>query len=215
MKKVFAGLIFALGVLVAKANISSGLCYHLTFDNSLKPEFAKGTYVQEYPDNLIFKPGKVGSALELSQNKALSLGNYLGNLNPARGTVAFWFNPKQTPREQVNTIQLWRCGGLSLTMTHRNKKIYFMSASNQAPDGWVWDYSTHSHLPYTLWKADNWYHIAISWDATTKNKRLYIDGKQISKKNTQHIKNYNGSDTEILLGGNNSNGLFDELAIWQ
>lgn len=156
--------------------------FHAPFDGNAKASFARGDPAPCKEAGLEYVPGRRGKAVRLSPALKSTLAyNLKGNLNPAGGTIAFWFKhewkeTKKLGNRDDNGKDIWR---------------YVLSAPAEnahAGDGslklWWWggalrmDRGDLDSGYSGFWHAkpdDAWRHYVVVWD--DYGARLYCDGK--------------------------------------
>jgi len=160
------------------------LLFHAPFDGSAEAAFAKGASAPVREANLEYAPGRSGQAVRLSSTlQSLLAYGAAGNLNPERGTVAFWFRHEWPEKKRLgfrdaDGKDCWR-------------GILHAPAENGHPgDGslflWWWRNRLRAergdldgrYSPFDQCAiAENpgvWHHYVLTWDDF--GSRLYIDG---------------------------------------
>lgn len=86
------------------------LLFHATLDDTAKARYAVGDDIPSVAEGLEFAPGRKGRSLRFSNENGARLAYSLpGNLNPDRGTVAFWIRREwKNPRHPTDPKNLRR-----------------------------------------------------------------------------------------------------------
>jgi hypothetical protein len=71
--------------------------------------------------------------------------------------------------------------------------------------------------PADILQSNNWYHLTLRYDSTTKNQRIYVNGVQVGMRTATN--NFLATTGVICLGswtgGNNFTGMVDDFQLWQ
>ena len=170
-------------------------------------------------ENLSFEAGKWGKAVRVGVGDSLTYPAS-PTLNLEHGTVTLWLNVPET----------W-------ITTHNGRHYMLAASSNPADPAEIYSNTLalrHEQRDgdpvWTFWTVDDagvqhelstpdtlqagWHHFAISWDATTGTKTMFIDGVQTAQASGVALPNHVGERLEVgrwSIGGG-SNLVFDELS---
>lgn len=168
--------ILALGMVARgqQAAPDEGLLFHAAFDGSAEATFAKGAGTPLAAVGLEFVPGIRGQAVKVPPGATLGYATE-GNLNPDRGTVAFWLQrPVLTPEELETLRTVWRArylfGGKTKQGGMVNVRLGFADFLVAELAG-----RKLSSSVYGTWEAGTWHHVAVTWDKDSETC-LYLDG---------------------------------------
>ena len=160
------------------------LLFHAPFDGTANAAFAKGASAPVREANLEYAPGRSGQAVRLSSaHQSLLAYGAAGNLNPERGTVAFWFRHEWPEKKHL--------GFRDEDGKNCSRGVLHAPAENGHPgDGslflWWWRNRLRADRGdidgrYSQFDqgaiAENpgvWHHYVLTWDDF--GSRLYIDG---------------------------------------
>ena len=164
-----------LGVSASPAPSDGGLLFHLSFDQGLNADTARGDAAPNISDRVKTLPeGHSGSYLQLADDGVVSW-HAPGNIYAQRGTLAFFWRAR-TPLGR-GPFPIFRVGygdHTSWDMTWLR-----IDWNGHGFDAMVTDASlARVRVSTTLMppKPDEWVHIALSWDET-QGIRFYINGK--------------------------------------
>jgi parallel beta-helix repeat protein len=140
-----------------------------------------------------------GDYVQVPYNSVLDVGNYL--------TIEAWIYPKQI--KQADFVHYTSIGGAV-------KYVIGMHASGRLvgslclSGGCVWPQSATG-----LIVADNWYHVALTWNST--NASLYLSGEEVDV--DPGSGSINTNNRPLFIGSANGtslffNGTIDEVRIW-
>lgn len=213
------------------AALEDGLTLYASFDEGVQPDFAYGSDAVEGGGDLA--AGKVGQALAsrglgdlfrgspgskriqqvLREGVDTTMAFYAipGNLDVARGTLAFWY---QAPRDfdasgpsgsLIDAVKT----NFAINKPGGRAALMFMTGAHPGGgDVFAWDYRCHA--PSDEVRRGEWVHIAVTWDREAQQKRLYINGRQAGSSETELIRPDGGS--HIVVGA--MPGRYDELGVW-
>lgn len=155
------------------------LIFHAPFDGSPDAVLSTGIGRPVKAENIDFGPGRHGQAVRLTREaKSVLQFKLEKDLDPVRGTVAFWYKP------------LWKSG-------QDKKEIWRTLLSMPRPSGadrigsgmlniWIWgdrfrfdrsdDLDTYKTVR-RLYDDGDWRHYAVSWNE--ERSKVYIDGRPI------------------------------------
>lgn len=173
MKPLLTFTLLALSAAIARAD-DAPISY-FPFENTLQPTLAKGAQSTDNAPVFTYETGKIGQAVKIT-DKELPLPG-AGNFERSAGTVAFWFAPAADFKDAAMGHHiLFKLTNFQISYFANSKRLIFMTGKTVEGEGFKWDYSVSSGDAAT-WKANQWHHIAASWDAKSGAKSLYIDGK--------------------------------------
>ncbi len=159
-----------------------------------------------------------GTAAEFNGSNATITVPHDSALNPASFTLSVWANADST-------------GGFASPVTSRDDVptsvhgyvIYNDSGGNwnfwTGTGGGAGAWNTMSGGPV---QTGSWTHLAISYNAATQTKRLYVNGALAASNSAANLYSPNGPQTENLHIGSGSDngasfyfdGLIDDVALW-
>lgn len=148
------------------------LVFSASFDDGFAAERAGGDAAPVKTNGVELVEGRRGRGVRFSREARSDLAwRVKGNLNPARGTVAFWL--KRENPESGDWRTLFFCpgaqkrGGGTLNFWCLGKAIRLDRH----------DLDRHEQYVYPNWKAlgDGWHYYAVTWDG--ERTILYIDGR--------------------------------------
>ncbi|MFM7319033.1 MAG: LamG-like jellyroll fold domain-containing protein, partial [bacterium] len=136
--------------------------------------------------NISFKSGKVGQAAYFTTSSALRYPT-ANNISPAAGTVEFFLKP-DWPSGTVVPSAFFQVGNSF------NNSLYMQidGAYNVRLIQWGDDPSTSQietavergvSFNGSSWRGGNWYHVAATWDETTREIAIYFNGVLAQKSN--------------------------------
>ncbi len=155
-----------------------------------------------------FEPGILGQG-ELFDKAGIE---YLaeGNINQARGTLALWARINWDGTRDDIYCTFFGLKGWGLLYKYTDQTIMTF--------GWIKDDGQY-HYGCTAgiehWKAGEWHHIAITWDAPAGVRRLYLDGELGAE---GEIPSAHPGEPRFVVGSsfgaNPARAVLDELYIW-
>lgn len=201
-----------LGCLALGQELTQGLTYYHGFEGDLAPTVAGGSV--DVKGEKTFAPGRIGQGVKVPA-QSVSM-NHPGNYDPRRGTVAFWVQPDwsgdQTP-DKGGARGFFRGGWVALNYDTTKHICFFMTGDVQPPEGFRWDYGQTTDA-MRAWRPGGWHHLAITWDAATKHKAIYVDGKAAFDGTTSILSDKDSAQLTVTLGNALATGVYDEWAIW-
>jgi len=149
-------------------------------------------------------PGKSGNALSFDgSDDVVTINNFVP---PPQGTIVFWINPALAKNKE----RILGAGGDYEVWLRGNGEL-----KNELFDGGS---STTGTGPGAL-NADEWNHVATTYDSTTTTVEIYLDG-ELSVAGTAEVPS-TPTQTTLLLGhragaaaGEHYGGLLDDLRIY-
>ena len=171
-----------------------------------------------------FVDAKFGQGARVSGDAQLAYPT-AGNLNPERGTIAFW---AQLP-DRYPTTGSGRNYLLAASANPNDDPVYTGTLAlrrERGLDGTArWNFWTTPDsgaagrndltAPDTL--APGLHHFAITWDRAARTKALYIDGQRVASADDVELPTLVGRDLQLggfVPGAGQSGATFDELAIF-
>lgn len=172
-----------------------GITFYAPFDADATAAYARGNPQPIYLSAVEWVEGRFGQAALTKRSREAELGkvagratglNYdaAGHLYGERGTLAYWFQPRYdaddpTIRSGSNST------GPDLVNVSAQEDTYYNQFIRAGIKGdslyfWVVDASGKWHGPsygegIRTWKAGQWHHLVITWDAT-QGMRFYDNG---------------------------------------
>jgi hypothetical protein len=141
-----------------KSSASGTVICHLDFENDNWAKFSRTmSPVKAYGSNLV--PGKIGKAASIVANGEGGSIPQAGNLDKARGTIAFWYKPF-FPKGKEASYTLVNSG----VWGENPFKIWLWGYNNQTLLRFDFSKTQYLTLPIDSSK-DEWKHIAVSWDS--------------------------------------------------
>jgi hypothetical protein len=195
-----------------RAPLAKGLTYYDSFEGSLAPTVAGGS--QAVAGEKAFAPGRVGEGVVVV-SRSISM-NSPGNYDPHHGTVSFWVKPDWDGKRQAGASGargFFRGGWVALNYSIEKGICFFMTGDSKPPEGFRWDYG-QTTTAMRAWRPGEWHHLAITWDAATKHKAIYVDGKSVFDGTTSVLSEKDFSQLTVTLGNALATGVYDEWAIW-
>ncbi len=159
----------------------SGLLFRMSADKSLTADIAAGDPVPNFRSGVDVVPdGAIGGAARWADDGYVAW-NAPGNIRAERGTLSFFWRPRQPVGEAP--FVLFRVGFAD----HSSWDMAFLRIdwNGHGFDAFVTD--ANLSRVRVSWKidqlpaADAWRHMAFAWDETA-GVRLYIDGREVARK---------------------------------
>ncbi len=163
------------------AAAQDGLLFRMSADKSLTADIAAGDPVPNFRSNVDIVPdGAIGGAAKWADDGYVAW-NAPGNIRAARGTLAFFWRPRQPVGEAP--FVLFRAGFAD----HASWDMAFLRIdwNGHGFDAFVTD--ANLSRVRVSWRidqlpaADAWRHMAFAWDETS-GVRLYVDGREVARK---------------------------------
>lgn len=191
--------------------------FYLPFDGTLAPKVHSGSgEIAEPTKAKRNKPAFIEGALGKGY-AGLAGGQRLAyfapsNLDATRGSLTLWIKlPKDRSdwkgRNTIRLIQLTRTN-FELVIIPRSQTLSFLTGAQTPEDGFRWDYGSNVQLRRL--PTDRWTHVALTWDAGTNSKKIYINGTLQSDTTTKWMRK-NKPGAMMILPGELP---IDELACW-
>ncbi|WP_380787852.1 LamG-like jellyroll fold domain-containing protein [Sphingomonas sp. R86521] len=163
------------------AAAQDGLLFRMSADKSLTADVAAGDPVPNFRSNVDIVPdGAIGGAAKWADDGYVSW-NAPGNIRAERGTLSFFWRPRQPVGEAP--FVLFRVGFAD----HSSWDMAFLRIdwNGHGFDAFVTD--ANLSRVRVSWRidqlpaADAWRHMAFAWDETA-GVRLYVDGREVARK---------------------------------
>ncbi len=166
--------------------------------------------------------GKYGKGLDFGlQDEYVEIANVLQPIT----TIAFWFKPNWDGSDSetyrlfdANTGAIYFIIGKGKGVADRSDTFGFYLEDAADADFQDWETPAAEAIPV----ADQWYHIATSWDFGAGEAKFYIDGVEVgSQTGLGNFPPLNGNPkigfnvgVTYFPAGNGANGIIDEFAIF-
>lgn len=163
------------------AAAQDGLLFRMSADKSLTADVAAGDPVPNFRSNVDIVPGgAIGGAAKWADDGYVAW-NAPGNIRAERGTLSFFWRPRQPVGEAP--FVLFRVGFAD----HSSWDMAFLRIdwNGHGFDAFVTD--ANLSRVRVSWRidqlpaADAWRHMAFAWDETA-GVRLYVDGREVARK---------------------------------
>lgn len=165
----------------ASATDASGLLFRMSADTDLTAEIAGGDPVPNFRSGVdVVADGAIGGAARWADDGYVAW-NAPGNMQAARGTLGFFWRPRQPLG--VAPFVIFRTGFAD----HSSWDMAFLRIdwNGHGFDAFVTDANlSRIRVSWTVKTppaADAWMHIAFAWDET-KGVRLFVDGREVARK---------------------------------
>jgi len=182
--------------------------FHLPFDSDTNDIFGDAPSSESGTSYL---SGKVGKGIYVSDGDDLRYSP-TGNINTTTGTVSFWVNAQNDIWENSasNYFFYYRISGDNhiYIQAHSNNYTRFRYEGTSDAQNYNWDGSDS-------WGADEWHHIAMTWNSSAPYFKAYADGQLLSTRTS--IKPFNDTGGTLWVGDYNTNeadAIIDELIIY-
>lgn len=187
-----------------------GLTLFDSFNASTKPEYTAGADASS--GNCPPADGRVGHGIQFGVATGITFQSQL-NLDQTAGTLCFWFKPDSSYFKRSNsnrqTLFSLANSNFQLVADPADQIMFFMTGTQLPGHDFEWDYASQFGLDKLT--ANRWTHIALTWNADTGEKRIFLDGKLVRQSITPLMRR--GSiDSEFHFA--TAPGCYDELAIW-
>lgn len=209
---LFLAVVFPKGLLAE--NLGEGLLWYSPFDGTSAPAFATGSR-ETRPASNRFTGGQAGRALSVPESGDQFLIPAAANFQRGKGTLAFWIKLGWNPADRTGgSSQLYEDENFALSYDGTRGRFFFMTGKTVPQEGYKWDYDV-STPAVKDWKAGEWHHLAVTWDADSGQKALYLDGKPESSGKTEYLRVDAQRDNPYArLGGSAKPVAYDELLVW-
>ncbi len=169
------------GTAQAQGTQQEGLLFHVSADHSLDADVAGGERQPNFRSNVdVVADGAVGGAAHWADDGYVAW-KAPGNMQAARGTLAFFWRARDKPGEAPFVI--FRAGYAD----HSSWDMAFLRIdwNGRGFDAFVTDANlSRLRLSFTLDQPIDpaaWHHIAFGWDETV-GVRLFVDGREVARK---------------------------------
>ncbi len=176
MRMTIVALLLCLVTISAPAQEDLHLLLHMPLDGDLTLAAGDGV-AQIVGDAPAFVEGRHDQAMEFGPGQRLVL-HTSGNLDKGRGTVCMWVKPHWAG--DLNHSHIFLQDDLPFNTGENCIRLWHWSVGQARFD--VRDEGDH-YLTSNVksWRAEEWHHIAASWDAD-EGTRLYLDGMLVATK---------------------------------
>lgn len=165
----------------ALAQNDDGLLFRASLDHGFRAERAGGEAAPNFRSGVTITPdGALGGAARWADEGYVAW-RAPGNMLSARGTLSFFWRPREPVGEAPFVI--WRTGFAD----HSSWDMAFLRIdwNGRGFDAFVTDANlARVRLSWTIPERpapDRWRHLAFSWDET-RGVRLYIDGREVARR---------------------------------
>lgn len=180
------------------------LSFYASLQNSTAPDRSTGTFRNQQKTPAAFASGIVGNGAKLARVDF----NSNDVVDPAAGTVSFWFRPGPEWLDRKGNFHYFRAGHLALTLFPDG--ISFMTG--RTDDGkFHWDYSCGTSS-IRSWKPGEWHHFAVTWDRNAQQKAIWLDGELAKMSKTTVFPDRIQPEGEFIFA--EFPGEYDEFAVW-
>ncbi|MDP7397744.1 MAG: hypothetical protein QGF67_13870 [Lentisphaeria bacterium] len=187
--------------------------FHVSFDRSLKADIAGGRKKPSVSGNPARVAGVSGTAIRIGAVDEYLVYPIKGNIDPAKGTISLWvkpigFAPSDTKDAHSEAFDLFRLtprsGGdeirlmISRSNLTDNQRCYlYIQTAPVQSDGVggggdrirAWGRLTaHPGKVVVPWEADDFKHVAATWDFDDGRLAVYLDGKLLKATTDQELK---------------------------
>lgn len=196
------------------AELTDGLLLYASFDAGAQPTYAFGSStLRDLADGAETVPGRAGGGLRLPDDQATTAVSFAGpgNLNRARGSVAFWVRPTWDGAGGDALHFIFSMNGFRI-YADRGKGILSVMTGTGRLEGWQWSYAPSTRV--AQWRAGEWRHVAVAWDGVAQHKSLWLDGEKVGEAESQWIP-YEDDGRDFTFGlGWRAPADYDEFAVW-
>ena len=197
-----------------KPALGDGLSFYAGFEGTDEPAYARGASTAG--GNYVQTDGVVGKGVDVGSGPPSY--SQPGNLDRTEGTLSFWIKPSidmarhvgqgEAIRHIIKAVVFQFSAYVNLPNT--TPAIYFMTGTSLPGQDFQWDYGTTA--PINSLPAEQWTHVALTWNTPKKQKSIYINGKRVANQTTPLM--LDGDSGEGFTLGEGLPGAYDELAIW-
>ena len=220
LKKILIGLLafstmvssLTLQSFAIEVDVNKGLIAHYDFDHNLLNQVDNSTYESMIVGDGVSRVDNGGidqGALSFLKqtNSYLKIENMI-NASSQSYTLATWVKYSEGNSDGTNKVSLFQQDGSGRTMLYTTPNYNYGT------------YLTGSDATCTKTvKVDEWHHIAITWDHSSKVMEFYINGELASTSTLTN--NPANATTSLLIGGhkngnvsNAMKGYVDELRVY-
>ena len=159
------------------------LLLHLSFNNSLKPAFANGSYKVSRPLPPKFSnKGKKGAGLLIGNKKKEKPSGVAykaeGNIKGDKGSIEMWIKLLPYTEEPPRRTFLTTDTANVMIMGWGKYRRFDFNFYKTAPKKGVRRYLQPYIEP---WQSDTWHHLLCTWNAAKGTLKMYIDGHLLEK----------------------------------
>jgi hypothetical protein len=148
--------------------------------------------------------GVVGKAGRFAEGSQLVVAKPL--IQPKAGSVAFWCRLPQSTAQTKNMhfIGSGQNNPSWFSVSANEGKLAFLFKNGRQPFSNPGEFYNSISMPID-WKADEWHHVAVTWDAgDLKNPgvgklRIFIDGKRVEHRDNANLSDVFTSDS-VMIG---------------
>jgi hypothetical protein len=193
------------------SRVTDDLIFFDSFDKALSPEcFAgNGNVTGQLPSG----GGRLKNCVRFSTTDGISIPSKL-NLDQSVGSLSFWLKPDPSllDRTAENGQKLFSLlnSNFQLVANPKDRVMFFMTGTQLPGHDFEWDYASQFSLDQL--NADRWTCITLTWDSTSGEKQIFLDGKRVSRSTTPLMR-LGSIDSELHFA--TAPGAYDELAIWK
>ncbi|MDR3708191.1 MAG: hypothetical protein P4L33_07805 [Capsulimonadaceae bacterium] len=199
----------------SRADLLDGVTAYLPFDGSAAPRYAI-TANGINAAGATYDAGIAGQGVVTTKEHFVAIP-LAGNFVRKCGSISFWIKPSWDPADASAGTFRSLLGTDNFALNYQPSKhcLFFMTGKTKPVTGYDWDYRAADNHVMARWNAGEWHHIALTWDAPSGSKTIYLDGKQVSSNTTDLIRDDAVTGNEKLFaGGPDAAGVYDELIIW-
>jgi hypothetical protein len=167
-----------------------------------------------------YTSGKVDQAMHVGSPGSV-LYSTTSNINSLAGTVEFWIRPDWNGNEGRNHT-FFKVGtsfgnSMLLSIDGANNLRFIQQGDNPATQTTEVNVERGVGTSGAYWIAGQWHHVAATWDSTTQQYALYIDGRLIDQR-SDGVRISSFSTTSLAIGAETNGTLpaeaaFDEFRI--
>lgn len=166
--------------LLARAQPAPELLFHAPFDGTAEAALAQGAAKPLAAGNLVFGEGVAGQAVRLTAAaKARLEYAFDKNVEPLRGTVAFWYKPEwaDEPGERRRQLFGFTAPWDAARPGSGTVCVWYLGAALRGDTSDKADSFVTVRRPH---EQGIWQHIAFTWDG--EGSALFVDGKSYLRK---------------------------------
>ena len=213
-----------------ESSIARDLSFYASFNDGYNADYhlgmAAGKPKEKDGFTISTVAAKYGKGLLVSMAEKNSPPQFsaAGNILHSRGTIAMWIKPVDdvlASEEIKNTTKfVFSASGIKVFL-HKGK-VKFWTYSKEGKEGRNDSYEPQAKI---ILDKDSWMHIVISWKEATQEKKIYINGKNMtssSANNSLPENSFSDNAASFVLGSSpgqakhlNLNAIFDEMYIWK
>lgn len=205
------------GGIAASSTLRAGLVSYWKFDegSSFSNDATSSNHLSNN-NSASYVIAKINNGADIerasSQSFSITDGSQTGLDIVGDISFSFWFKPESV---DFNTViaKFDASGNRSFRVLQADGGFYFDVINSS-------DTSAQGAWPTLGLTAGNWYHVVVTWKASTSKANLYIDGTAQAEKTTTGVTDIKNSTAAFAVGadsnlaGNLGDGLVDEVGIW-